>query len=69
MTKAIVDEKNYTVVSGNGYRAGPMEREAAFKDAKKIYNFCVMYGREAKVQVYYRDGTEVDWRGVLENDG
>lgn len=62
MGKAIVDDRNYTVVSDNGYRSTHLTRENAFKDAEKIHEQCLMYGWRVKVRVFYRDGSEVDWR-------
>lgn len=62
----VVDDKLYTVVSDNGYRSKHMKRADAFRDAQKIHDQCVMYGWRVKVRVYYRDGSEVDWRGAHE---
>jgi len=59
--KPIVDEKNYSVVGVNGFRRGSLTRGQAFFLARTMQEQMKTAGWAGKVEVYYRDGSRVDW--------
>ncbi len=60
--KPIIDDRIYTVVGINGYRRGNLTKEQAFNLAENLTNQMKIAGWAGKVRVYYRDGTEVEWK-------
>ena len=64
-----IDERTYTVVGINGYRSGSMTHAEAVALAAKMQQEMRAAGWRGDMKVFYRDGTEVDWKAVLKRWG
>lgn len=58
----LIDDKNYTVVGINGFRQGSLTFEQAVKMACRMQEQMDRAGWRGKMEVYYRDGTRIEWR-------
>jgi hypothetical protein len=58
----IIDERNYSVVGINGFRQGGLTIDQAATLACRLQDQMDQNGWRGKMQVFYRDGSEVDWK-------
>lgn len=63
-----MDDKNYSVVGINGFRRGSLTRKQALDMARRMQEQMDRAGWRGKIEVYYRDGTRIDWRQEIGND-
>lgn len=56
----IIDEKNYSVTTINGYRVGNLTREQAEKRAARLVEEMKRAGWAGIVRIHYRDGSTVE---------
>lgn len=61
------DDRNYTVIGINGFRRGSLTEQGAVWMASKMQEEMRVAGWRGEMRVVYRDGSEVDWRALIED--
>jgi hypothetical protein len=64
--KPLIDERNYTVTTINGYRRSNLLRAEAIAHAVRLREQMRVAGWRGEVHVYYRDGQAINWAAEVD---
>lgn len=64
----MIDDRNYAVVGINGFRQGSLTRKQAVDMARRMQEQMDRAGWRGRMQVYYRDGSRIEWQQETDND-